>query len=139
MRGPVFVTHRKPGPGKVVNPRDICPDIGLARLSYGQARMLLDEHTTLGNEPGTAWDLHERRHSGLTHLDQVLPAQRVLGAGDLDPGRSSFNTMLISGKAAPGRGRGGAGEARSSCLPSYSCTSSRLPSKRPWSCRGSAR
>ena len=44
-RGPVFVTHRRPGPGKVVSPRDVCPDTGLARLSYGQARALLDEHT----------------------------------------------------------------------------------------------
>ncbi|MCY0933335.1 site-specific integrase [Streptomyces sp. H34-S4] len=69
-RGPVFVTHRKPGPGKVVSPRDVCPDTGLARLSYGQARMLLDEHTTLGGEPGTGWDLHEWRHSGLTHLGE---------------------------------------------------------------------
>lgn len=34
-RGSVFVTHRRPGPGKVVSPRDICPDTGLARLSYG--------------------------------------------------------------------------------------------------------
>jgi integrase len=34
-RGPVFVTHCCPGPGKVVSPRDICPNTGLARLSYG--------------------------------------------------------------------------------------------------------
>lgn len=44
-RGPVFVTHRRPGPGMVVSPRDVCPDTGFARLSYGQARALLDEHT----------------------------------------------------------------------------------------------
>ncbi|WP_235877055.1 site-specific integrase [Saccharopolyspora terrae] len=37
-RGPVFTTHRRPGPGKVLGPRDTCPDTGLARLSYGQAR-----------------------------------------------------------------------------------------------------
>jgi hypothetical protein len=64
-RGPVFVTHRKPGPGKVVNPRDLCQDTGLARLSYGQARMLLDAHTALGGESGTAheamWAYHGRR------------------------------------------------------------------------------
>lgn len=66
----MFVTQRKPDPGKVVSPRDICPDAGLARLSYGQARMLLDEHTALGGEPGTGWDLHEWRHSGLTHLGE---------------------------------------------------------------------
>lgn len=69
-RGPVSVTHRKPGPGEVVNPRDICPDTGLARLSYGQAWMLLDEHTALGGELGTGWYLHEWRHSGLTHLGE---------------------------------------------------------------------
>jgi hypothetical protein len=46
-RGPVFVTHRRPGPGKVVSPRDVCPDTGPARRSYGQARALLDEHTAV--------------------------------------------------------------------------------------------
>ncbi len=66
----MFVTHRKPGPGKVVSPRDICPDTGLARLSYVQARMLLDEDTALGGGPGTGWDLVEWRHSGLTHLSE---------------------------------------------------------------------
>ncbi|MEU6718045.1 site-specific integrase [Nonomuraea sp. NPDC046802] len=69
-RGPVFVTHRRPGPGKVVSPRDVCPDTGLARLSYGQARALLDQHTAL-NGPGTGWDLHEFRHSALTHLGEA--------------------------------------------------------------------
>jgi integrase len=29
-RGPVFVTHRRPGPGNVISPRDVCPDTGLA-------------------------------------------------------------------------------------------------------------
>lgn len=65
--GPVFVTHRRPGPGKAVSPRDVCPDTGLARLSYGQARALLDEHTAVRGR-GTGWDLHEYRHSALTHL-----------------------------------------------------------------------
>ncbi|MCA1185951.1 hypothetical protein LCD36_05755 [Saccharopolyspora sp. 6T] len=37
------------------------------RLSYGQARALLDEHTA-AHGPGTGWDLHEYRHSGLTEL-----------------------------------------------------------------------
>ncbi|MGW8366825.1 tyrosine-type recombinase/integrase [Streptomyces wedmorensis] len=68
-RGPVFVTHRRPGPGKIVNLRDVCPDTGLARLSYGQARALLDEHTAVRG-PGTGWDLHEYRHSSLTHLGE---------------------------------------------------------------------
>jgi integrase/recombinase XerC len=49
-RGPVFTTHRRPGPGKVLGPRDTCPDTGLARLSYGQARALLDAHTARGHD-----------------------------------------------------------------------------------------
>lgn len=56
--GPVFLTHRRPGPGKVLAPRDRCPDTELARLSYGQARALLDVHTALQG-PGTGWDLHD--------------------------------------------------------------------------------
>ncbi|HEY5352164.1 MAG TPA: hypothetical protein VIK57_06890 [Streptosporangiaceae bacterium] len=70
-RGPVFVTHRRPGPGKAVSPRDVCPDTGLARLSYGQARALLDQHTAVGGASGTGWDLHEWRHAGLTHLGEA--------------------------------------------------------------------
>lgn len=69
-RGPVFVTHRRPGPGKAVSPRDVCPDTGMARLSYGQARALLDEHTAVRG-PGTGWDLHEYRHSGLTEIGRA--------------------------------------------------------------------
>jgi integrase len=68
-RGPVFTAHRKPGPGKVVSARDLCPDTGLARLSYGQARGLLDEATATAGA-GTGWDLHEYRHSSLTHLGE---------------------------------------------------------------------
>ncbi|MFI2229613.1 site-specific integrase [Nocardia testacea] len=68
-RGPVFVTHRRPGPGKYLADRDVCPDTGLARLSYDQARDLLDAATAVDG-PGTGWDLHELRHSGLTHLGE---------------------------------------------------------------------
>jgi hypothetical protein len=48
----------------------VCPDTGLARLSYGQARALLDRHSALAG-PGTGWDLHEFRHSALTHLGRT--------------------------------------------------------------------
>ncbi len=33
--------------------------------------MLLDEHTALGGKSGTGRDLHEWRHSGLTHLGEA--------------------------------------------------------------------
>lgn len=78
-RGPVFVTHRRPGPGKVLSARDVCPDTGLARLSYGQARALLDQHTAHAG-PGSGWDLHEYRHSGLTHLGEQGASELMLMA-----------------------------------------------------------
>ncbi|MGF6888148.1 site-specific recombinase XerD [Nocardia sp. GAS34] len=65
-----FVTHRRPGPGKYLADRDVCPDTGLARLSYDQARDLLDAATAVDGT-GTGWDLHELRHSGLTHLGEA--------------------------------------------------------------------
>ena len=46
-------------------------DIGLARLSYAQARALLDAATATARRPGTGRDLHELRHSGLTHLGEA--------------------------------------------------------------------
>lgn len=68
-RGPVFVTHRRPGRGKVVAPRDMCPDAGLVRLSYGQARALLDAHRPSAGCRARA-GIHEYRHSGLAHLGE---------------------------------------------------------------------
>lgn len=47
----------------------MCPDTGQARLSSGQARALLDEHTAVRG-PGTGRDLHEYRRSALTHLGE---------------------------------------------------------------------
>ncbi len=62
LGNPNTVRNYGSGVGKTA---DVRPDIGLARPSYGRARMLLDEHTALGGGPGTGWDLHEWRHSGL--------------------------------------------------------------------------
>lgn len=56
-------------PGKVAGPGELCPDSGLARLSSGRARALLDEHTVMRG-PATGWDLHEYRHSALAHLGE---------------------------------------------------------------------
>ncbi|MFD4367621.1 hypothetical protein [Rhodococcus sp. NPDC058521] len=66
-RGPVFVT--RPGPGKYLADRDLCPDTGQARPSYDQARSMLDAATATATD-GPGWDLHELRHSGLTHLGE---------------------------------------------------------------------
>lgn len=70
---------RQPGPGKVLSARDVCPDTGLARRSYGQARALLDQHTAPAG-PGTGWDLHEYRRSSLTHLGEAGASELMLMA-----------------------------------------------------------
>ncbi|WP_435850941.1 hypothetical protein [Streptomyces mirabilis] len=38
-------------------------------VAHEQARALLDDHTAMGG-PGMGWDLHEYRHSTLTHLGE---------------------------------------------------------------------
>ncbi|MGV9633206.1 hypothetical protein ACWDO0_03400 [Nocardia rhamnosiphila] len=45
-----------------------------------QARDLLDTATAL-NGPGTGWDLHELRHSGVTHLGESGASLLELMAG----------------------------------------------------------
>jgi hypothetical protein len=78
-RGPVFVTRRRPGPGRMLSARDVCRDTGLARLSDGQACGLVDQHTALRGL-GTGWDLHEYRHTGLTHLGEKGASELMLMA-----------------------------------------------------------
>ncbi|WP_443033121.1 hypothetical protein [Streptomyces sp. DH10] len=79
-RGPVFVTHRKPGPGKVVSPRDVCPGTGLVPQSCRQDRAPLDAYTTVGGVPGTGRDLREYRHAALTRLGEARTSLPMLMA-----------------------------------------------------------
>jgi hypothetical protein len=101
-RGPVFVTRRRPAPGKVVSPRDVCPDTGLARLSYGQARALLDEHTAVGG-PGTGWDLQEYRNSSArrTQVRNVSASAVPWSAGGHIRAFSRLPAAVSSGAADP--------------------------------------
>ena len=104
-RGPGVPPHLRPGPRKVLGPRDGCPDTGGARLSYGQSRALLDAHTALGG-PGTGWDLHEFRHSALTHLDECRASLLMLRAS------------VPSGVTGEGKA-GGANDRESSLMPRH--------------------
>ncbi|MFE4801617.1 hypothetical protein ACFRFL_43340 [Streptomyces sp. NPDC056708] len=90
----------------MVSPRDVCPDTGLARLSYGQARALLDEHTAVQGL-GTRWDLHEYRHSGLTHLGEAGASLLMLMAKAQEDGE---RPPLL--QAVPGGDRRGHQPAR---------------------------
>lgn len=59
-RGPVFLTDRKAKRNLHLDPADVCPDTGRARLSYRRAEEILDEITG-------GWNPHDLRHSSLTH------------------------------------------------------------------------
>lgn len=65
--GPVFLTDLKPGPRRAAaaRDRDVDPDTGRTRLSYGRARALIERYTD-----GEV-TLHQLRHSSLTHLAEA--------------------------------------------------------------------
>lgn len=44
-RGPVFLSERRPGPGRTPAPADLCPQTGRRRLSYERAEYLFKEAT----------------------------------------------------------------------------------------------
>ncbi|MEV6527790.1 site-specific integrase [Longispora sp. NPDC051575] len=73
-RGPLFLADRLPT--RATPTGDLCPDTGRARLSYRRAAELFDQHTVALAHPDIApadlgglsgWDLHQLRHSALTH------------------------------------------------------------------------
>lgn len=58
--GPVFLTERRPAPGRAPAQVDLDPVTGKARLSYRRAEEVF--------HAATGWTLHQLRHSALTHL-----------------------------------------------------------------------
>jgi integrase len=77
--GPLFLSHRRPGPARRPAAKDACPTTGRARLGYDRARVLLDQYTSPGDgKPG--WDLHQLRHSAATHLGELnVGLQLIMG------------------------------------------------------------
>jgi integrase len=77
--GPLFLSHRRPGPTRRPAATDLCPHTGRARLGYDRARILLDRATSPGGgRPG--WDLHQLRHSAATHLGEAGVALQLIMA-----------------------------------------------------------
>lgn len=74
-RGPLFLAERLPT--RADPALDRCPDTGRVRLSYRRAAELFDLHTRRLAHPEVTdpaelaelggWDLHQLRHSALTH------------------------------------------------------------------------
>jgi integrase len=62
--GPLFLTDRRPAPGRMAAIVDVCPVTGRARLSYRRAEEIFCE--TSGG-----WTLHQLRHSAITHLAEA--------------------------------------------------------------------
>ncbi|MCU7825096.1 RNA polymerase sigma factor [Kitasatospora sp. DSM 101779] len=56
-RGPLFLTDRRPGPGRAAAPADLCPETGRARLSYERAERLFKLATRPLDPAGEGWTL----------------------------------------------------------------------------------
>lgn len=67
--GPIFLTERRPSPGRARSERDVDPTTGRGRLSYSRAAKMFGEATA--GERGGPWGLHDLRHSALTHLGEA--------------------------------------------------------------------
>lgn len=72
-RGPLFLTDRRPAPGRAPALVDVCPFTGRARLSYRRAEEIF--RTASGG-----WTLHQLRHSAITHLAEDNVALPMLMA-----------------------------------------------------------
>jgi integrase len=72
-RGPLFITYRRPAPGRAPALVDICPSTGRARLSYRRA-----EEIFRAASGGST--LHQLRHSAITHLAEDNVALPMLMA-----------------------------------------------------------
>lgn len=62
-RGPVFLTERRPGPGRRPRPEDRCPDSGRARLSYERAEHLFKRATRDLDPAGEGFTLGRLRRT----------------------------------------------------------------------------
>ena len=99
-RGPVFLTHRKPQ--ALLPARDLCPETGLARLTYHRAARMFKHpsaQTEAGNQVG-GWTLHQLRHSCLTHLAQESVNTALLQAKSRHHDRRTLDRYTRPGEDA---------------------------------------
>ena len=70
IRGPLFLTDRRPGPTRTIAPNDLCPQTGRSRLSYERAEYLFKQHMRTLEPSGTGYTLRQLRSSAdATALD----------------------------------------------------------------------
>ncbi|MCX4805272.1 sigma-70 family RNA polymerase sigma factor [Streptomyces sp. NBC_01214] len=71
-RGPVFLSDRRPGPGRTPAPADLCPDTGRRRLSYERAEYLFKEATRSLDPAAAGYTLGRLRHRAAERAPHML-------------------------------------------------------------------
>jgi len=92
-RGPVFLTDRRPAPGRTPAVVDVCPATGRARLSYRRAEEIF-------REASGGWTLHQLRHSAITHLAEDNVGLALLMAKSRHTSLRSLQRYARPGAAA---------------------------------------
>lgn len=98
--GPLFLTERRPAPGRARTARDVDQVTGRGGLSYDRAAALLDQATA--DERGGGWNLHELRHSALTHLGEAGARLPLLMAKSRHRKLETVRIYIRSGASAMG-------------------------------------
>ncbi|WUF75372.1 site-specific integrase [Streptomyces nojiriensis] len=71
-RGPVFLSERRPGPGRTPAPADLCPQTGRRRLSYERAEYLFKEATRSLDPAAGGYTLGRLRPGRAERVPQML-------------------------------------------------------------------
>ncbi|MFD5411709.1 sigma-70 family RNA polymerase sigma factor [Streptomyces nojiriensis] len=71
-RGPVFLSERRPGPGRAPAPADLCPQTGRRRLSYERAEYLFKEATRSLDPAAGGYTLGRLRPGRAERVPQML-------------------------------------------------------------------
>ncbi|MGW7646893.1 hypothetical protein [Streptomyces bobili] len=58
IRGPLFLSDRRPGPSRTPQETDLCPDTGRRRLSYERAEYLFKQATKTLDPASHGYTLH---------------------------------------------------------------------------------
>lgn len=58
-RGPLFLADRRPGPARLRDPADLCPDTGRGRLSYERSEYLFKQATRAVDPKGRGFTLRQ--------------------------------------------------------------------------------
>ncbi|MBO4269751.1 site-specific integrase [Microbispora triticiradicis] len=101
-RGPLFLTDRRPGPGRAPAAADLCPHTGRSRLSYERAEHLFKRATGDLDPEGEGYTLHRLRHSRLAHLAEDGWTAPMLMSLSGHAGERTLREFVRAGRPADG-------------------------------------